>query len=226
MWLSTIALLPWLLDFPPQAFATMISSLTSAWLYFHSQQQFLLWYYSTIPKLQLAAAAPSKGPESLSRVYMAAARTVWFSFHLGCHRPAVSLNLKCFSSDSDNYPNVGTGPLLQFPHLLRAGPVLLTLLFFPLVLLSYQVLYGLYILFHWSDAPFCSQLVFCMHFCVWRCIPDVSMETDVLHGYLLLCHLVLSSQHTFLSNIWSFPKPLATKSVLFLCCCVFQFPPF
>ena len=77
-----------------------------------------------------------------------------------------TLSLKCFSSDSDNYPNVGTGPLLQFPHLLRAGPVLLTLLFFPLVLLSYQVLYGLYILFHWSDAPFCSQLVFCMHFCV------------------------------------------------------------
>ena len=35
------------------------------------------------------------------------------------------------SSDSDNCPNVGIGPLLQFPHLLRAGPALLTLLFFP-----------------------------------------------------------------------------------------------
>jgi len=42
-----------------------------------------------------------------------------------------TLSLKCFSSDSDNCPNVGIGPLLQFPHWLRAGPVLLTLLFFP-----------------------------------------------------------------------------------------------
>ena len=25
----------------------------------------------------------------------------------------------------------------------------------------------LYILFHWSGTPVCSQLVFCMHFCVW-----------------------------------------------------------
>ena len=40
-------------------------------------------------------------------------------------------SLKCFSSDSDNCPDVGMGPQLQFPHLLRAGPVLLTLLFSP-----------------------------------------------------------------------------------------------
>ena len=58
----------------------------------HSQEQPSPWDCSTIPKLQLAAAAPSKGPESLSRVYMAAARTVWFSFHLGFHRSAVSLS--------------------------------------------------------------------------------------------------------------------------------------
>ena len=48
-------------------------------------------------------------------ICMAAARTVWFSFHLGCHRSAVSLSLKCFS-DSDNCPNVGIGTLLQFPE--------------------------------------------------------------------------------------------------------------
>ena len=53
-----------------------------------------------------------------------------------------TLSLKCFSSDSDNCPNVGIRPLLQFPHLPRAGPVLLTLLFFPLVPLSYRVLGG------------------------------------------------------------------------------------
>ena len=47
------------------------------------------------------------------------------------------------------------------------------------------------ILFYWSGTPVCSQLVFCRHLCVWRCIPDVSMERDVLHIHLLLHHLVL-----------------------------------
>ena len=51
----------------------------------------------------------------------------------------------------------------------------------------------LYILFHWSGTPVHSQLVFCMHFCVWRCIPDVSMERGVPHIHLLLRHLVLPS---------------------------------
>ena len=49
----------------------------------------------------------------------------------------------------------------------------------------------LYIVFLWSGTPVCSQLVFNMHFCVWRCIPDVSMKRDVLHIHLLLNHLVL-----------------------------------
>ena len=53
-----------------------------------------------------------------------------------------TLRLKCFSSDSDNCPTVGIRPLLQFPHPLRAGPVLLTLLIFPLVPASYWVLCG------------------------------------------------------------------------------------
>ena len=53
-----------------------------------------------------------------------------------------TLSLKCFSSDSDNCPAVGIGPWLQFPHQLRAGPVLLTLLLFPLVPSPYQVLHG------------------------------------------------------------------------------------
>ena len=53
-----------------------------------------------------------------------------------------TLSLKCFSSDSDNCPAVGIGLLLQFPHSLRAGSVLLTLQFFPLVPSSYGVLCG------------------------------------------------------------------------------------
>ena len=74
-------------------------------------------------------------------------------FCLGCSKDCLILiplrlaqissftfSLKCFSSDSDNCPDVGTRALLQFPHL--AGPFLLTLLFFPLVPSSYQVLQG------------------------------------------------------------------------------------
>ena len=53
-----------------------------------------------------------------------------------------TLSLKCFSSDSDSCPDVGIKPLLQCPHPPRAGPVLLTLLFFLLVPLSYRVLHG------------------------------------------------------------------------------------
>jgi len=53
-----------------------------------------------------------------------------------------TFSLKCFSSDSDNCPDVGIGPPLQFSHQPRAGPVLWTLLFFPLVPSSYQVLHG------------------------------------------------------------------------------------
>ena len=50
-----------------------------------------------------------------------------------------TLSLKCLSSDSDNCPHVGIGPLLQFPHLPRAGPALLTLPFPRLVPSSYRV---------------------------------------------------------------------------------------
>ena len=60
-----------------------------------------------------------------------------------------TLSLKYFS-DSDNCPNMGIGLLLQFPHPPRAGPVLLTLLFFPLFLCPTEFCVGLYILFHWS----------------------------------------------------------------------------
>ena len=74
--------------------------------------------------------------------------------------------LKCVSSDSDNCPDVGIGPLLQFPHLPRAGPVLLTLLFPPQFFHPTEFCVGLYILFLWSGTPVRSQQVFCMHSCV------------------------------------------------------------
>ena len=48
-----------------------------------------------------------------------------------------------------------------------------------------------YTLFHWSGTPVCSQLVFCMHVCVWRCISDVYVEREALDVHLLFCHLFL-----------------------------------
>ena len=49
---------------------------------------------------------------------------VWLQQGLSPFRlPQIScftLSLKCFSSDSDNCPDVGIGPLLQCPHPLRA----------------------------------------------------------------------------------------------------------
>ena len=53
-----------------------------------------------------------------------------------------TLSLKCFSSDSDNCPDMGIGTLLQFPHPQRAGPVLLTFLFPTPSSSSYRVLHG------------------------------------------------------------------------------------
>ena len=93
------------------------------------------WDCSTIPKLQLPATAPSRGPGSLSGVCLG---YVCLGYSKNClilipfRLPQIScftLSLKCFSFDPDNCPNVGTGPLLQFPHPPRAGPVLLSLVF-------------------------------------------------------------------------------------------------
>ena len=58
-----------------------------------------------------------------------------------------TLSLKCFSSDSDNCPDVGIRPLLQFPHPPRAGPILLTLLFPASFLHPAEFYVGLYIFF-------------------------------------------------------------------------------
>ena len=92
MWLSSIALLPWLPGFPPPAFPTMISSLNPLNPSLCYQQQPSPWHCSTIPKFPFPAAVPSRWPAYLSGLCMAVARTVWFSFHLGCHRSAVSLS--------------------------------------------------------------------------------------------------------------------------------------
>ena len=90
-WLDSVTLLPWLPSFPPRYFPPQSSSHPLN-LSLHSHRQPLPWDCTTIPKLQLPAVVPSRGPMSLSKVCMASARTVWFSFHLGCHRSATSLS--------------------------------------------------------------------------------------------------------------------------------------
>jgi len=96
---------------------------------------------SPIPKFQLPAAEPSRGPAFLSRVCMASVRTVWFSFHLGCHRSAVSLSalnvsllrplLQCGDRTPASVPPPTEG---------RSSPTNTPV--FPLVPSSYRVLRG------------------------------------------------------------------------------------
>ena len=114
-----------------------------------------------------------------------------------------TLSLKCFSSDSDNCPDMGIGPLLQFPHPWRAGPVLRTLLFSPLVPSSYQVLHGsIYssLLVRYSCLLSAGVLhaLLCLKY-----IPDVSVDRDVLHIHLLLRHLVLQNSNCYISTLFS-----------------------
>ena len=116
--------------FPPQSPPSHPLNLS-----LYSQQQPFPWDCSIIPKVQLPATATSRGPASLSRVCMAVAR-ILIPFRL-LQINCFLLSLKCFSSDSDNCPGVGSGPLLQFSHPPRAGPILLTFLFFPLLPSSY-----------------------------------------------------------------------------------------
>ena len=228
--------------------------------------------------LQLPIDVPCMGPVSLSRACMTVARIICVILIL-FRLPQIScfiFSLKCFCSNQNSCPDVGIGPLLQFPNPPRAGPVLLTILFFLLIPSSYPVLkvkvthlcpplcnpmdytvHGilqarilewvaypfssrssrprnrtgvssipggfftnwailgkptefcmvLYILFWWPCTPYHSQLVFCKHFCVRRCIPDVSMERNIFHIHLLLCHLV-PLQLLFL-NCWFLPSILS-----------------
>ena len=160
-------------------------------------------------ELQLPATAPSG-------VCMAAARTVWFSFHLILILiPAASDQLfhsscKCFSSDSDNCPDVAIKPLLQFPHRPRPGPILLTLLFFPLVPSSYRVLHGStysFPLVRYSSLPSAGvqHALLCLKVYSW-CIHG-ERSTPRPPTPLPSCSLLISSLIILtLSNEW---QPLA-----------------
>ena len=135
-WLSSTALLPWLLDFPPQAFPTTFSSLTCT--RFISLQStatlargLLHNPWTPAPSHCTVSGLYGCGKDCLILIPFRLPQISCFTF-----------SLKYFSSDSDNCPSMGIKPLHQFPHLPRAGPVLLTLLFFPLVASFYWVLRG------------------------------------------------------------------------------------
>ena len=103
----------------------------------HSQQQPSPWDCSSFQSLRLPGDLhPVRGMYGCSKdcLILILVRLPQIS--------CFTLSLKCFSCDSDNCPDVGIRPLLQFPHWSRVGPVLLTLLFFPLVPSSYRVLHG------------------------------------------------------------------------------------
>ena len=164
-----------------------------------SQQQPSPWDCFTIPKLHLPASVPSRRPPLMSGVCMAAARTVWFSFHLDCCRSAVSFSALNVSPLTQTIAPMWnwTPPSVPPPTEGRSSPTN-TPVFPPssFILPSFA---WFYIFFSpQSGTPVHSQLVFCMHFCVWRCIPDVSVERDVLHVHLLLHHLVLLKQFQLL----------------------------
>ena len=126
-----------------------------------------------------------------------------------------------FSSDSDNCPDVGIGPLLQFPHQQRAGPVLLTLLFPPFILLSLcGSIYSFPLVRYFCllSAGVLHALL-CLKVCSW-CI----LERDVLHVHLLLCHLVSPAVHLscsmqdLQSSLWQAdPLVLACKLLVVVC---------
>ena len=136
-------MLPCLPGFPPLAFPARISSLTSP--------------QSVSPQSTAALTLGSLHnpliPAASCCVFQETNIPAWDMYscgkdcliltpfrlpQIGC----VTFSFKCFSSDSDSCPDVGIRPLLQFPHLPRAGPVLLTLLLSPRVPSSYQVLRG------------------------------------------------------------------------------------
>ena len=101
------------------------------------------------------------------------------------------LSFKCFSSGSDNYPNVQIGPLLQVPHLPRAGPILLTLPFFPPSSFVLPSFVWVYIFFSTDQDHSCisvSEGVFLMY--QWREMYAMSTYSSTILFLLHLTHLV------------------------------------
>ena len=178
-------MLPWLPGFPPPAFPTTVSSLTSPRSVFPQSTAALV----------LGLLHNPQTPAPSHCAFQGTCIPVWGMY--GCGKdclilillrlPRIScftLTLKCFSSDSYNCPDVGIGPLLQFPHPLRADPVLLT----PLVP-SLYCFAGFYVFFSTgqvllsalSQCPACTSVpggVFLMY--LWREMYSISTYSSAI----------------------------------------------
>ena len=188
-WLSSIALPLRLLGFPPQAFPTTISSLTSPQSVSLQSTAALTPGLLHNPKLQLPTVVPSRGPASLSGVCMAAARTIWFSFHLGCHRSAVSrsaLNVSPLTQTTG--PMWGLDPVsVPPPAKGRSSPTNTPI--FPPVPSSYQVSRGSIYSFPLVRYS-CLLSAGAMHALLCLKVYFWCICGEVLHVHLLLRHLV------------------------------------
>ena len=106
--------------------ASMVAWLSSTGISYHnllscslglspsSQQQPLPWDFPTIPMLQLPAAVLSRGLLSLFRLWQGL--SVWFLFHLDCHRSVASLTDSNVSPLSQTIaPMWGSDPCFSLP---------------------------------------------------------------------------------------------------------------
>ena len=100
------------------------------------------WDCSKIPKSQLPGSAPSRGPVSLSVVCMAVVRTVWFSFHLSCHRSAVSLSVLNVFPLTQTVARMWELDPASVPPPIEGRSSPANTFAFPLVPASYQVLHS------------------------------------------------------------------------------------
>ena len=126
MWLSSTVLLPWLPGFPPPAFLTTISSLTSPQSVSPQSTPALALGLPHNPWTPTPSHCTFQETRIPVGVCMAAARTVWVSFPLGCHRLAVSLSV------------LNVSPLIQTVAVLwGSGPCFRSLVLFSFILVLF-----------------------------------------------------------------------------------------
>ena len=169
------------------------------------------WDCSPISMLQLPAAMLSRGLASLPGVCMGIFPTQGSnSNRIVCVIviPFRRSQISCFTLQQPQMLHLCPKQLPRCGDLTPASvpspppcadPFLPTLLFLPLLPLSSRDLHGSIYSFPIVRTAAHSQLVFCKIFCIWRCMPDISAERDVLHFYLLLYHLG-SLDSSFLSK--------------------------
>ena len=130
--------------------------------------------------------------------------SVSFSLHSDGYRsPSLSNSLKCFPSVPTSCPDVGISTLVQLPN--PPGTDWSCSLSSSVSLPSFILPSFAWICVFLSDGQglrLALSWLLCKIFCMWRCIPDASMERDVLHFHLLLC--LVSLGHFLKMWVFSF----------------------